>query len=474
MSEPYICGSESEGVAIPACEATDGDCITEIREGDNIRVNNDNPQRPIVSADIGVKRVVQGSNIAVNNADPANPVVSLAGNALDGYLTRYGVEPLLHRPESTVPDAINDLWDNPYENLIINGNAEVIQRSTDYTKAGFHYIADRWNLLYLVQNAGIVGSGTSSWPAHMQVRIEATTAMTSGDGTVCLVQDIEIPRYRWRDWNGKTLTFSFNAWFAALPDTPAQDIKLGVWAGSQLGNFSGTGGDPWLGSMIIEETQILYTELQRIGTVPEEANKMIGKRYSMTFSIPDDWFDSNSYTDLKRQRIRIGVGFGSGNAATVPSCGLPADVPVQNGYFQFANFTLNWGENDRGFVSRGYAKELELCKRYYQYFGGYNYYNVGTGSNDITKFISQRWFDAVMRAAPAVMLYDYYDTANSSIRFVAGGAWATTQAIPQSTVSADARGVTIQAPITGKSAGEICGYLLARWYMDAEWDVSIP
>jgi len=93
-----------------------------------------------------------------------------------------------------------------YRNAIINGNFDVWQRGTSFTKPNFAYTADRWKVTQIVDDKVLVfrSPEVPNKQSLYSLRVE-TTESNSGAGAAT---DISQPIEHYQLFRGKTVTFS--------------------------------------------------------------------------------------------------------------------------------------------------------------------------------------------------------------------------------------------------------------------------
>ena len=235
-------------------------------------------------------------------------------------------------------------------NIIINGAMQVAQRGTSFTYGGGAYNLDRFYALDGTDGTFTVEQSTTA-PADFTNSLKVT--ITTADSSVgasqyaSLRQNIEgfnCSQLNWGSSDAQTVTLSFYV----------RSSVTGTFGGSLLN--AGTRSYPFTYTISSADTweRILVTiDGDTTGT----------------------WATDNT--------VGINVNFNIGNGSTFTNTagawasgayyGATGEVNLietLNATFFITGIQLEVGEQATPFEHRSYAEELELCKRYFQKFGG--------------------------------------------------------------------------------------------------------
>jgi hypothetical protein len=224
-----------------------------------------------------------------------------------------------------------------FRNAVINGGMDIWQRGTSFsTNAAF--TADRWQMYFsgtgttmsVSQVAPTLGNAISGYEPSNVLRC----AIAGGSGTNALsviqqkIEDV-------RSFAGQTVTLSF--WAKATSGTP--NIAMDFYQ-----DF-GVGGSTYVyltGKKITATTS--WNRYTTTFTIPSVAGKTIGANSHLT--------------------LRLWMSAGSNNNFATDSMG------IQSNTFDIWGVQVEKGTIATPFEQRPIGTELDLCKRYYQTFGG--------------------------------------------------------------------------------------------------------
>jgi len=114
-------------------------CLTMIRAGTGITVDNSDPMKPIINATGGgggggIESVVAGDNVTVDDTDPLNPIINAGGGlpticVIDAYGTDYGETGFVYSViYNNTGRTLSAAWDEDFE-----GGKFIFELSGAYT-----------------------------------------------------------------------------------------------------------------------------------------------------------------------------------------------------------------------------------------------------------------------------------------------------------------------------------------------------
>jgi hypothetical protein len=303
-----------------------------------------------------------------------------------------------------------------FKNRLINGAMVIDQRNNGASAANgggaTTYYLDRWggycsdaSKFTVQQNAGSVTPPTG-FKYYLGVTSSSAFSIASGS-QFQLWQAIE-------GYNSYDLNFG-----TASPQT----VTLSFWARSSLtGQFpvslrnDGTGG---------------YRSYVSTFTI-NSANTWEFKTITITGDTSGTWNSTNGVGIYLTFCLGAGSSFSTGSTNTwvsgnyLTTTGANNLVANNGATLYITGVQFEVGVSATTFDYRPYTTELQLCQRYYQYYGGVSYSGIASGmtNNTNTKSNFANTFSTVMRASPALDFNNLivtdrtaYDTAVSSVAF---------------------------------------------------------
>jgi hypothetical protein len=137
-----------------------------------------------------------------------------------------------------VQEDIDNLPVGLYRNAIINGNFDVWQRGTSFTKPNFAYTADRWKVTNIVDDKVLVfrSPDAPNKQSLYSLRVEATESNSGAGASTDISQSIE----HYQLFRGKTVTFSGYVYcdpgasfvpniYDGIANTPGETYTAAAW-----------------------------------------------------------------------------------------------------------------------------------------------------------------------------------------------------------------------------------------------------
>jgi len=231
-------------------------------------------------------------------------------------------------------------------NVLINGNFEIAQRGTSGTYTGgiWQYLSpDRWMGHFDSTPTGATHHVIAGGPnAGSNYFAEVRGPSSGGNGNCYFGQRIEsrnLANIRYQN------AMVLSGWVKRSGSSTNTTLGINIICPTATDNYAGytTHGAPFRGGSISGDGDI-----QRNG--------------NLTLSSPDVWY---YFTAIRHDPVQL-TNFDKGMQLYFSMQG----VNGTDDKFQFAQMQLEAGTVATPFEHRIYAEELELCKRYFQKFGG--------------------------------------------------------------------------------------------------------
>lgn len=407
-----------------------GGGVQSVVAGNNVSLDNTDPENPIVSA-LGVQTVVAGAGISVDNTDPDNPIVSKIGDS------------------------------SAYRNLVINGDMQIAQRGTSFVGlTGSSYILDRWQSIFVtlgtwtITQENDVPNG-SGFRKSLKFLVTTNDASPSAGDSALFQTRIE----------GQFLQ-------SVLKGTSsAKKLTISFWIKSNV-----------TGTYIVELKDIDNTRhVCKSFTVNTP-----GTWEKKSFTIPEDitgTFDNDNAASLNLNFwLGAGSNYTSGTLATNWATEVLANRAVGqvnvaatvNNYFVITGIQVETGNFETDYEYLPFDALLKRCLRYYYKTFPYSITPAqNAGNAGAISFIAGRaganseWGTLVypipMRASPTVTFYNPAAT-NAQVRNIVG-AGADCSATSSGVTSSE-RQCLVQC--TGNAAAAIGDLLAVHLTADAE------
>ena len=345
----------------------------------------------------------------------------LGNNTVDGKFLRAnnGAEPTFETVSTTPADgSITQAKLNfpvANRNLVINGNFKIAQRALSHGSSGYRTV-DRWKMSAGGANASLTQSqysaisGTSPYAEghHQAYRIDNAGQNANTQGYVYMQHHIEAQDIVSSGWNFKSsssyITLSF--WIrSSVTQTHLVSLLTNDGTLREWNHLVSLTADQWtkVTMTISGDSNITVNNDNGIG-LTLYFHAYLGSHYTSTGSV-DQWVTHAGYTS----RPDMGAGWWTTSNAT----------------FMLTGVQLEAGSVATLFEHRPFAKELELCQRYFE--KSYNYsHAVGTADNDgSVMFLSNRnsgtphtmlRFAVRKRAVPSLTAYDPTQSNTAGMR----------------------------------------------------------
>jgi hypothetical protein len=292
-----------------------------------------------------------------------------------------------------------------FKNRIINGAMVIDQRrggaSFTPSNGGQQYSVDRWSVQFDTAVTSVQRVSDAPTGFQNSLKVTITTATTSGQAFIC--QNIE--GYNWADImygsaSAKTVTASF--WVkSSIPGTYTFAMEDNAGTRCYTATYVINTANTWQYVTVTIPGETTGTNWQYTTGYGVTAIFDLG---CASVGTPNTW----NTTDTKRASGAVQL------ALTVGAT------------FQVTGVQLEKGSIATPFDYRDYGRELILCQRYYQVYGGVSYAGIASGmlTNTNTKASIANIFNTVMRAAPALNFSSLivtdrvaYDTTVSGVNF---------------------------------------------------------
>lgn len=239
-----------------------------------------------------------------------------------------------------------------FKNRIINGGMTIDQRNAG-ASVTTGYPVDRWNVLATQaskftsqQNAGAV-TPPAGFTKYLGMTSSSAYSVLTGDtfGMVQLIEGLNLADLSWGTADAKTVTLSFQI-YSSLTGTFGGSVTNGAANRTYLFSYSVPAANTW--------TTISVT---------------------IAGDTTGTWLTTNGIG----MYVRFGLGSGATFSGTsgvwaagnfVQPTGTVSVVGTSGATFYITGVQLEVGSTATSFDFRDYGRELILCQRYYEVFGG--------------------------------------------------------------------------------------------------------